>query len=120
MGYSTYFRGQFLLDRPLTVEHKRILDEFNEADHRDDIGMPGIWCGWRPSEDGTAIVHDGGEKFYDYIEWMQYLCDHFLTPWGYMVAGIVEWEGEENTDMGRMVISSPNKVTAQYAVITYR
>src|SRR5574337_684850 len=26
--------------------------------------QPGLWCQWRPTDDGTAIEWDGGEKFY--------------------------------------------------------
>ena len=53
------------------------------------IAQPGLWCGWRPNEDGTVIEHDGGEKFYDYTEWIQYLVHHFLEPWGYKLNGDV-------------------------------
>jgi hypothetical protein len=31
--------------------------------------QPGLWCQWIPNEDGTAICWDGGEKFYNSIEW---------------------------------------------------
>jgi hypothetical protein len=44
-------------------------------------GQPGLWCKWTPNEDGTAIIWDQGEKFYDYIEWLEYLMHHVLTPW---------------------------------------
>lgn len=52
-----------------------------EMDHnRAASGQPGLWCHWIPNQDGTAIVWDGGEKFYDSLEWMQYLIDHFIGP----------------------------------------
>lgn len=82
--------------------------------------QPGLWCLWIPNEDGSAIVWDEGEKFYEYEAWMQYLLDHFLTPWGYMVAGVVYWQGEKSDDMGRLVIDSPTHVVkAQPATISY-
>lgn len=67
-------------------------------------GQPGLWCQWIPNDDGTAIVHDGGEKFYSYVEWIQYLIEHFLQPWGYKVNGKVNWSGEEQGDVGVIVI----------------
>lgn len=63
-------------------------------------GQPGLWCQWTPNEDGTAIVWDGGEKFYDYVKWLKYLIHHFLRPWGYTLNGQVAWHGEDHGDRG--------------------
>lgn len=78
-------------------------------------GQPGLWCQWIPSETHEAqLVWDEGEKFYHYVEWLEYLIDKFLTPWGYSLAGMVEWQGEEHDDRGRIKIESPlNKVIVQ-------
>jgi hypothetical protein len=73
-------------------------------------GQPGLWCQWVPSPDGTAIVWDEGEKFYDYVEWLQYLIEHFLAPWGYKLNGTVKWYGEDHDDRGRIVVKD-NVVT---------
>lgn len=62
--------------------------------------QPGLWCQWTPNEDGTAIKWDGGEKFYHYTEWLEYLIQHFLGPWGYLLNGQVAWDGEDNRDQG--------------------
>jgi hypothetical protein len=74
--------------------------------------QPGLWCQWTPTGDGTAIIWDEGEKFYDYVEWAEYLLEHFLTPWGYRVNGAVEWFGEDRGDIGRILIVN-NAVTVQ-------
>lgn len=74
-------------------------------------GQPGLWCQWTPNELGTAIEWDGGEKFYDYVEWLEYLIQHFLKPWGYTLNGKVEWYGEENSDQGVIHVKD-NKVQA--------
>lgn len=58
-------------------------------------GQPGLWCQWVPNEDGTEIVWDEGEKFYEYIEWITYLIEHFLKRWGYVLNGEVKWCGED-------------------------
>jgi hypothetical protein len=67
-------------------------------------GQPGLWCQWVPSEEGTAILWNGMEKFYYYIEWLEYLIEHFLKPWGYRLNGVVTWQGEEEEDRGRIIV----------------
>lgn len=68
------------------------------------VGQPGLWCGWVPAEDGTAIIWDGGEKFYEYIDWIEYLIEHFLKPWGYHLNGEIIWKGEDLSDVGTIII----------------
>jgi len=68
--------------------------------------QPGLWCQWVPSEDGTQIVWDGGEKFYHYVEWIEYIIQHFLQPWGITLNGTVEWRGEDWDDTGFIVINN--------------
>ena len=71
--------------------------------------QPGLWCRWIPNEDGTAIVFDDEtEKFYGYIEWIEYLIEHFLKPWGYTLNGKVRWRGEHIDDYGTIVIEDNN------------
>jgi hypothetical protein len=67
-------------------------------------GQPGLWCQWRPSDDGKLIAWDGGEKFYHYVEWLEYLLKHFLAPWGYGLKGTVEWQGDDSGDIGRIFV----------------
>lgn len=68
--------------------------------NRPPNGQPGLWCQWTPTNDGAALEWDGGEKFYDYVEWLEYLVAHFLKPWGYAIEGAVQWQGEESDDRG--------------------
>lgn len=63
-------------------------------------GQPGLWCQWVPTKNRRALVWDGEEKFYNFVEWLQYLLAHFLTPWGYSLRGTVRWCGEEPGDEG--------------------
>ena len=81
-------------------------------------GQPGLWCQWVPNDDGTAIVWDGGEKFYEYVAWLQYLITHFLKPWDYVLNGEVTWEGEEHGDVGKIIVKK-NKVTTKAGRIVY-
>jgi len=67
---------------------------------RDPRIQPGLWCQWTATDDGTAIVWDGGEKFYNYIEWLQYLQAQILSRWGVKLSGSVQWFGEDMNDFG--------------------
>jgi len=64
------------------------------------LGQPGLWCQWVPTDDGAFIEWDGGEKFYDSTEWIRYIVDHFLSPWGRTLSGAVDWQGEDSDDRG--------------------
>jgi hypothetical protein len=81
-------------------------------------GQPGLWCQWVPNPYGTAIIWDGGEKFYDYVEWIEYLIENFLKPWGYVLDGEVEWVGEDPNDRGMIIIDN-NVVKTKIARIVY-
>lgn len=68
--------------------------------NRPPAGQPELWCQWVPSEDGTSIEWNGVEKFYEYVEWLEYLIEHFLKTWGYVLNGRVSWQGEDTDDRG--------------------
>lgn len=66
--------------------------------------QPSLWLQWIPTDDGTAIVWDENEKFYCYVEWIEYLIEKILAPKGYVLNGAVDWQGEEFDDMGSIII----------------
>lgn len=76
--------------------------------------QPGLWCQWVYNQNGgmNVIEWDGGEKFYDYIEWIEYLISKILQPRGYVLNGSVEWQGEDRDDQGRILIEE-NQVRIQ-------
>jgi hypothetical protein len=107
VGYSTEFTGEVTVTPPLNAFEVVYFRRFTDTrrmfrlngpyytgtglcgqDHEPDIQdynrpgpeQPGLWCKWEPSDDGTVIRWDGGEKFYDSEEWMRYLIDTFLKP----------------------------------------
>lgn len=50
-------------------------------------------------------------EIYAYTQWLTYLIDHFLKPWGYVLNGQVSWEGEESDDQGVIHVKD-NRVQA--------
>lgn len=74
--------------------------------------QPGLWCQWTVNDHANAIVWDGGEKFYHYVEWLQYIIEKFIKPWGYVLNGRVNWEGEDKGDTGVITVVD-NVVKAQ-------
>ena len=157
MGYTTEFSGQVTISPPLSQEEIDYLRKFNRTrrmsrqegpyyvegggfmgQDRDDgiinynsppAGQPSLWCQWTPTEDGTAIEWDGGEKFYDSPEWMKYLIDHFVGPRpraqhlmpflkGHSLDGVIEAQGEESSDRWRLIVRD-SKVLTQYASVAW-
>ena len=78
--------------------------------------QPGLWCQWQPvrGEDGEPdyIEWDGGEKFYEYVEWLEYLIKSVLAPKGYVLNGEVKWQGEDMDDRGLITVKC-NRVTTR-------
>ena len=155
MGYTTEFKGKFLLNKALDQETYNFLKKLSETRrmkrnvsllpegyekynlenwgeegeffvdagglcgqdressivdyNTPPITQPGLWCHWTPTEDKLAIKWDDGEKFYDYIEWIEYLIDKILKPRKYKLNGTVQWRGEEFDDIGEIQIKN-NKV----------
>ena len=79
-------------------------EELQNAINADIIKQPGLWCQWQ-LDDETTLSWDGSEKFYNYIEWLQYLIAHFFEPWGIKLNGECFWQGEDNSDMGKIEIT---------------
>lgn len=86
-------------------DHEENVVDYNEAPST----QPGLWCQWTPTEDRMGIEWDGGEKFYYYTEWLVYLINKILAPNGYVLNGVVEWDGEDRRDIGTITVVD-NKV----------
>ncbi len=66
--------------------------------------QPSLWLQWKPTEDRLYIEWDGNEKFYEYVEWLKYIISKILIPKGYSLTGVVNWYGEEQGDVGAIII----------------
>jgi len=145
MGYTTEFTGSVTVEPPLNAAEIAYLTTFSETRrmHRTEgpyfvgdgpgfggnrvldpdkppAGQPGLWCNWIPTEDGTQIEWDEGEKFYYSEEWMRYLIDHFLKfgafasfasdpqfkdfTFDHVVNGRIQAQGEEEDDTWVLVV----------------
>jgi len=80
--------------------------------------QPSLWCQWVPTDDNKGIEWDGGEKFYSYVEWLNYIIANFLKSWGYTLNGEVTWEGEDRDDLGKIVVTD-NEVTTKEGKVVY-
>lgn len=78
--------------------------------------QPGLWCQW--TTNGKELTWNGGEKFYYYNEWLEYLIKNFFEPWGVKLNGEVKWEGEDSDDVGKIVVKD-NSITIFVQETTY-
>lgn len=157
MGYTTDFEGRIEIEPALNVDEIAYLNKFSETRRMnrengpyfvdgagpngqgngpDEVyehnhphsSQPGLWCQWVPTDDGTALVWDGGEKFYESAEWMQYLMDHFVgfspaakseLPFlqGHCCNGTISAQGEDPGDAWLLIVKD-NQVLVQDLVHT--
>lgn len=125
--------GEYFIGvRPETKDPHNFMNDA-ESDTVIDVNrppdsQPGLWCQWvvrAPEEDENATANqtilewNGAEKFYDYIEWLEYLVERFFIPWGATLSGEIEWQGEERDDFG-IIIVDDNKVTTKQGRRIYR
>lgn len=147
MGYQTEFSGEIDLDRPVDPETAELLDglartmrvkrnvgaEYGEEgefyikddeetifDHNNPPGkQPNSWLNWVLTPDRQQLTWDGGEKFYDYVEWLVYLRDKILNPRGYRLeGGCIYWFGQDDDDRG-MIEADDNEIIISYGKIVY-
>ena len=79
---------------------------------------PGYWCFWCINEETGVVEWDGGEKFYQYTDWLIYLIENFFEPAGYILNGEFIWIGEDSDDRGKISVVN-NKVSEFLGEIVY-
>ena len=89
---SSAFMGQDM-DAPSVIEPDK-----------PPTGQPGLWCVWSPNPEGTAIGCWEPSPVYEFSEWLQYLITNFLIPWGYTVSGEVTLTGDDEAELGKIVV----------------
>ena len=71
--------------------------------------QPSLWLQWVVTKDRLHIKWDNGDKFYNYVDWIEYIINKILKPRGYALNGKVRWKGEEEEDIGRIYVTN-NKI----------
>lgn len=72
--------------------------------NRPPQGQPGLWCCWEPSNDRCHFTpHNDHNR--NYMEWLEYVVETFLRPWGYVLRGEIKWQGDDPLDRGTIVAS---------------
>jgi hypothetical protein len=151
MGYTTDFTGSIQIEPPLNADEIDYLNKFNRSrrmnrhsgpynvegseqfgnfdiiDYNDPPeGQPGLWCQWVPTEDGSQLVWDGNEKFYNSADWMEYLITHFLRPahianmpflQGHICNGEIEAQGEDSDDRWKLIVHNNVAIVKQGRII---
>ena len=93
----------------LGVDAEYFVDTEDEDESIVDLNQPpgsqpSLWCKWRTNDRGDRLEHTGGEKFDGYVEWLDYLVEHFFSPWGVKIDGSVSYEGDALADAGTIEI----------------
>ncbi|TWU00589.1 hypothetical protein Pla108_15410 [Botrimarina colliarenosi] len=111
MGFSTIYLKPFRFDRVIDTEHAEVLFEFSDTEHEDENGEPGgdgkpptYYCQWIPTEDRAGLEWDKNEKFYHGKEWLEYLIERFIEPWGYKLNGEVPWYIDDFEQAGMLTV----------------
>lgn len=118
MGYSTDFTGRLEFDRVLTVPEYRELEDLADYGLQDEEFKkyadthPQSYLQWQPTKDGKGLEWNGGEKFYDYVEWLEWLIEYYFRPKEITVNGQIKWSGEDVEDNGIITVEN-NVVSTQ-------
>lgn len=102
VGLPVGIDGCYFVNEKWDLNSETSIVDYN----RPPSGQPGLWCQWIPTADGGGIKWDGIEKFYNYVEWLQYMITNFLEPWDYLLNGEVEWQGESEGDRGWIIVEN--------------
>lgn len=118
MGYTTKFTGKFEINELPPTEVVVALNALDNFDGRDTAGTPGSYNGWQLTKDCRFIEWDGIEKFYYYVEWLEYICTAILEPAGLKLNGTVKYAGEDIEDVGILTVTDNVAVQKPVELIT--
>lgn len=71
-------------------------------DYNSHSNQPSLWCQWIIED--NELTWDGGEKFYYYVDWLNYLIENFFKYWGVVLNGTIKWRGEDFDDNGIITV----------------
>lgn len=121
--FRPIFNGQLEITPPLSKDHSAI---FNDPAKYEALTKT---CYWRITDDGkflewnqktplvlsNEVCIDGTGKAYD--EWLKYILNTFLRPWGYQVNGAVRLtDGDYKTNAKITVIDNEMDIWEYYDI----
>lgn len=122
MGYTTDFKGEIHISPKLSEELENDLNTLYDSNSRNWNKHEEFSRFPRPSHEGycqwelknNSIVWDGGEKFYNYVEWLEYIIKYIESqePNTYSYSGQLLWQGEEIGDIGKIYITENSIVVS--------
>ena len=83
------------------------IDDSCYIDYNDSKSQPGLWCQWVINEN-NELGWDGVEKFYNYVEWLEFLIDNFFSKWGCVLNGKIKYRGRDYSDRGYIEVIDNN------------
>lgn len=98
MGYTTKFKGELCITPYPTDDIIEFVNKISDTRH-DDREYPGIWCQWIINSN-KKLEWNGAEKFYNYVEWLEYLIENIFDPRDYKLNGRIRFRGERFLDIG--------------------
>ena len=119
MGYTTWFKGSFKITPALDEKTQEKLiylrhpsyyfggNELKQEFENEFDGFPNTYMDWMYDSDTESLIWDTEtEKFYEYIEWLEYLIDEVFSPNYYVLNGAMTWFGEDEDDLGLIKIKN--------------
>ncbi|GAQ90811.1 hypothetical protein KFL_006880030 [Klebsormidium nitens] len=95
----------FLQKRTVTIEREVIGPLYvGESLHYLTEKFPSFYCQWTLSGNKRSLVWDKGEKFYNYVGWLEYLLSNFFAVRGVQLSGTVKWKGANRGDRGSITV----------------
>ena len=121
-GFEKYGFESWGIDGEFYVDSGGEAGQARETSIKDynssSAAQPGLWCDWIITEDRLGIKWGGGEKFYYYVEWLEYIIEKVLKPRNYVLSGMVSYQGEEYEDFGQIKVKN-NEIFLRYGKKEY-
>lgn len=95
--------GEFFIEELSNFGQDSCLDSIIDYNQPPST-QPSLWCDWELLEDKQTICWNCSEKFYHYVEWLDYLITNLLQPNNYIANGVVAYQGEDFDDFGTILI----------------
>ena len=110
MAYRTDFSGKIALSRDVSVkemrEFKDVFDKRFDRATKADFLPPGYYCCWQIEHSGDFLEWDGGEKSYNWAEWLFVVIERFFRPKDIILNGTINWHGDEPDDTGTIIVDN--------------